>query len=71
MFTVAPSGNTKLLTAGLTFTFCSTHSMVTGSVAEELEVEKASIRASFMALIKPKKGNLAPKRRMVPYVTTR
>ena len=66
MLTVAPRGRTKLVTAGLTRSLSSQHSIVTGSVAEEDEVEKPTSSASFMALRKPKNGSFAPKRMISP-----
>ena len=49
MFTVAPRGSTKLVILLDTPAFFSTHSMVTGRVAEEEAVEKAVSRAAPMA----------------------
>lgn len=50
MLTVAPSGSVKLAVFLLTPALSWTQRMVTGRVAEELEVEKAVRRAVFMAL---------------------
>ena len=49
MFTVAPIGKTKLVTCLLTPRFDSQLCLVTGEVADELEVEKASSWASRIA----------------------
>ena len=43
--------------------------MVTGRVADELEVEKPTNKASFMAPRKLIKDSFAPKRTILPYVT--
>ncbi len=56
MFTVAPMGKTKLVVRSETPILWRTQSMVTGSVATELEVENAVIWASRM----PDKNALYP-----------
>lgn len=50
MFTVAPSGSVKLAVFLLTPALSCTQRMVTGRVADELEVEKAVSSAVFIAL---------------------
>ncbi len=49
MLMVAPSGTAKLVTSSEAPIRSSTHSIVTGSVAEELELEKASNCAGAIA----------------------
>ena len=49
MFTVAPSGNTKLEILFETPAFSCKHFRVTGKVAEEEAVEKDVNKASFIA----------------------
>src|SRR5690554_3290004 len=54
ILTVAPMGNTKLVTFLSTPRFSSTHSIVTGNVAALLEVENANVCAGAIALKNPR-----------------
>ena len=61
MLTVEPSGSTKLETELLTPSFSSAHSIDTGSVADDEDVENAMSCAGRMAAMKRPKGSFALK----------